>query len=92
MAKMHDANESKPPMMRDRMVSVEVKYDEIPNGARITLTPTDPAQLEELREQVRAHAERMNKGYCPMMQGMMGGMKKAEPTPNDDNHDSHHPQ
>jgi hypothetical protein len=91
MATMRDANGNTKPMMRGQMISATERYEETADGGRIIFTPTDPSQLEELRKQVRAHTERMEKGECPMMQGMMGGIKKAEPAPKDDNHDSHHP-
>jgi hypothetical protein len=52
--------------------------EEVENGARLTFTPTDPANLTELRIQVRADVERMKKGECLMrrdrMRGMMRGM------------------
>jgi hypothetical protein len=38
-------------------------------GARISLTPHDPAQASELRSAVRLHAEHMQRDGC----GMMGG-------------------
>ena len=70
-----------------------IKYEEVPDGARLTLTPTDPARLEEFRTKVRQHAEQMKKGECSMMQGMMGGTKSPEPTPKpeDEDHSAHHP-
>ena len=68
--------------MHGNMMPFSVKYEEIPNGARLTLTPKDPAKLEEFRNIVRHHAEHMNKHDCSMMQGMMGGMKPTEPGAN----------
>lgn len=38
-------------------------------GARISLTPDDPAQASELRSALRSHAEHMQRDGC----GMMGG-------------------
>jgi hypothetical protein len=97
MAKMHDNG------MHGNMMPFSVKYEEIPNGARLTFTPKDPAKLEEFRNIVRHHAEHMNKHDCSMMQGMMrgmmGGMKPTEPgakpevNPKSDesDHSAHHP-
>lgn len=100
MAKMHSAA-STGPMMGERMIPFTAQYEEIPQGARLTLTPKDPARLEEFRDMVRKHAERMKSGDCSMMQdmmkGMMGGMKtpeapKPESNPNDVDHSKHHPE
>jgi hypothetical protein len=90
-------------MMAGKMIPFTLKYEETSDGARLTLTPKDPAQLPELRTQVRAHAEQMQKGDCSMMQSMMkgmpdsmmGNMKKSEsatkdaPKPEPD-HSTHH--
>jgi hypothetical protein len=85
MTKMYDANEEKPAMMPNWMwISAAVKYEQVPKGARLTLTPNDPTQLcirvEAFRKQVREYAERMQKGDCSMMQRMMGGKQKHEPS------------
>jgi hypothetical protein len=91
MAKMQDQKQTKPGMMAGRMIPRTAIYEEIPNGAKLTLTPNDPAQLDVLRKQVRAHAERMRKGDCSMMPEMMhgmGGMQQPEAPPNEDDHDS----
>jgi hypothetical protein len=97
MAKMH--GDSSTGNMHGPMMSFSVKYEEVPNGARLTLTPKDLTQLEEFRTKVRQHVEQMKKGDCSMMQGMMSGMKGTEPTrnpapepqPNDADHGAHHP-
>jgi hypothetical protein len=34
------------------------------NGAQLELRPTDPSQLDALREQVRWHQEKMHSGEC----------------------------
>lgn len=60
--------------MRARMIPGDVKYEAIPAGARLTLTPKDPAKLAEFRAQVRSHVEQMKKGNCAMMEEMMQGM------------------
>jgi hypothetical protein len=63
-------------MMAERTIPFTAKVEEAPNGARLTLTPSDPARLEEFRSRVREHAEAMKQGDCAMMHGMMmGGMR-----------------
>jgi hypothetical protein len=78
MAKMHNEASSGPMMsgnmMAGKMIPFTLKYEETADGARLTLTPKDPAQLSELRTQVRAHAKQMLTGDCSMMQSMMKGM------------------
>jgi hypothetical protein len=70
MANRHNAMSDRP-MRRRRMVPTTAGYEAIPNGGRLIFTPKDPAQLDQLRTQVREMAERMKKGDCSMMQGMM---------------------
>jgi hypothetical protein len=103
MAKMHSAHSNTD--MHGGMMPFSIKYEEVPNGARLTLTPKDLAKLEEFRAKVRQHAEHMKKGDCSMMmqgmmmQGMMSGMKNSEPTPkpepkpkpDESDHSAHHP-
>ena len=102
MAKMHTGSSNAD--MHGQMMSFSAKYEEVSNGARLTLTPKDPAQLKEFRAKVRQHVEQMAKGDCSMMQGMMmqgmmGGTKNVEPTPkpeprpqqDDADHNAHHP-
>jgi hypothetical protein len=91
MVKTHDANEEKPAMMPNWMwISAAVKYERVPRGARLTLTPKDPDQLcirvEAFRKQVRDYAERMQKGDCSMMQRIMGSKQKQEPSAKSDRH------
>jgi len=43
------------------------RVDDLENGARIVLTPTDPAQTDQLRSAVRMHAEHMQRNGCGMM-------------------------
>jgi hypothetical protein len=38
-------------------------------GARLELRPTDPSQLDTLREHVRWHQERLHSGECWMLEG-----------------------
>jgi hypothetical protein len=77
MSAMHPTHMNET-MMRDRMMPEmmpgTVKYEAIENGARLTLTPKDPAKLTEFQTQVRARVEVMKKGNCSMMQNMMQGM------------------
>ena len=54
-------------MGQQMMIASTSAFEEIEGGARIVLTPSDPSGLEALRAQVRAHAERMSRGECPMM-------------------------
>jgi hypothetical protein len=101
MAKMHSASSATE--AHGSMMAFSIKYEEVTNGARLTLTPKDLAQLEEFRAKVRLHAAQMLKGDCSMMQGMMqgkmGGMKVPEPAPepevkpnaDDTDHNAHHP-
>jgi hypothetical protein len=85
MAKMHSSSNTN---MHAPMMSFSVKYEEVPDGARVILTPNDPTQLQEFRAKVRQHVEQMKNGDCSMMQGMMmhgmmggmmGGPKNADP-------------
>jgi hypothetical protein len=79
MAAMHSVEHPSPAMMQGQMMPGTVKYEAVENGARLTLTPRDPAKLAEFRTQVRAHVEQMKQGQCgmmtDMMQGMMHGMR-----------------
>jgi hypothetical protein len=43
------------------------RAEDTEGGARLVLTPKDPADLEKLREHVRKHAAKMASGHCPMM-------------------------
>ena len=100
MAKMHSASSNT--AAHGQMMPFDVKYEDVSDGASVTLTPKDPARLEEFRAKVRQHAEQMKKGDCSMMQGMMQGMmgaKGSEPAPkpqpkpkaDDSDHSAHHP-
>lgn len=46
------------------MPAVDVKPEEIPGGARLTLKPEDPDLLDELRSRARIHQKRMQSGEC----------------------------
>lgn len=96
MAAKHNTDAPTPTMMHGQMMPGTVKYEPVDKGARLVLTPKDPAKLAEFRKEVRAHVERMNKGECTMMmdmmQGMRGGMTKPEPKKDDADHNAHHPE
>lgn len=49
------------------MPAATASVEDIEGGARLVLRPKDPAQLGALRQHVRARAERMQHGECPMM-------------------------
>lgn len=73
-ATMHSVDRPSQSMMQGQMMPGTVKYEPIEKGARLTVTPKDPAKLAEFRKQVRTHVEQMQKGDCSMMQDMMQGM------------------
>ena len=95
MAQMHSGASHR--AMHPGMVPFSFKYEEIANGARLTLIPKDPSQLDAFRATVRQHAEQMKKGQCSMMQGMMEGMKnppaqpETKPKSEEEEHSEHHP-
>jgi hypothetical protein len=70
-------------MREMQMIPAHATVEEIPGGARLVLTPNDPAQLTALRDHVRQHVAMMQRGQCPMMQA-----RPAQPT---DEHAPHHP-
>jgi len=41
--------------------------EDLPNGARIIVTPNDPADLQRLQSTVRMHADHMQQHGCAMM-------------------------
>ncbi|HEY6034667.1 MAG TPA: hypothetical protein VIV58_10420 [Kofleriaceae bacterium] len=68
MAEMHDHMMGGGMMtMKMKMVPSTARAEDIDGGARIVLTPKDPAQLSELRAHVHEHATMMASGHCPMM-------------------------
>ena len=94
MVRMHSVPSSA--AMHSDMMPFSIKYEEVANGARLILTPKDPAQLDTFRVKVRQHAEQMKKGECQMMQGMMGGTNPSTkpdtpPKSDDEDHSEHHP-
>lgn len=70
MAEMHNQRHAAGGMMPAATASAE----NVDGGARIVLRPSDPAQLDALREHARTHAEQMSHGACPMMDEGGGGM------------------
>jgi hypothetical protein len=87
-----------PPMMQGYRMPATVKYEAIENGARLTLTPRDPAKLPEFRARVQARVEEMKKGDCRMMREMMQGMMKGmmngmmDKSDKSEDHSGHHPE
>ena len=74
MAQMHSKGEGGE-MMNCCMSGASATYQAVPNGARLTLKPKDPAQLESFQKQIREHVQAMkngeccggkDSGYCPM--------------------------
>jgi hypothetical protein len=94
MAKMHSASSNN--AMHGNMMPFSITYEEVASGARLTLTPKNPAELDAFRATVRRHAEQMKKGNCSMMRGMMENPEpktSLEPKakPEDEDHSAHHP-
>ena len=67
MAEMHD-HMMGGGMMQMKMVPSAARAEDVDGGARIVLTPNDPAQLSDLRARVRDHTAMMAGGHCPMME------------------------
>lgn len=75
-----------------QMVPARASVEEIPGGARLVLTPADPARLATLREQTRAQVAMMQRGECPMMQSPPAPDEpKQQPPQPDEDHEQHHP-
>lgn len=55
------------PMMMMTMLDTTARVENIEGGARLVLTPKDPAELPALREHLRARATRMSSGTCPLV-------------------------
>jgi hypothetical protein len=53
-------------------VAARASAEDVDGGARLVLTPNDPADLPKLQSMVRAHAEHMEQSGCPMMHGKHG--------------------
>jgi hypothetical protein len=44
--------------------AVDASVEDVERGARITMTPEDPAMLDSLRQRARLHQQRMQSGEC----------------------------
>ena len=73
-------------MMHVRLIPGSANYEEVSDGARLTLMPKDPAQLDAFRTQVRERVEMMKNGDCSKMQDMMKDMMKEKAEPSHDSH------
>ena len=73
---------------RKGMMDARAVAEDVDGGARLVLTPNDPAQLATLRDHARAHAEGMRKGDCPMMK-MHGHHAEGAGEPPREDHESH---
>ena len=95
-ATMHSADRLSPAMMQGMRFPATVKYVATENGAALTMTPRDPAKLNEFRARVRARVEEMKTGdwmmMRDMMQGMMKGMMRGMMMGGMDDHSGHHPE
>ncbi len=58
--------ETAPGGMEGGMVSARASAEDVEGGARLVLTPNDPADLPKLQSMVRAHAQHIEQGGCPM--------------------------
>jgi hypothetical protein len=74
-----------------QMVPARASVEDIPGGARLVLTPADPARLVTLRQQTHAQAAMMQRGECPMMQSPPASEPKQQPPKPDEHHEQHHP-
>lgn len=72
------------------MPTATASVEDIDAGARLVLSPQDPAQLQALREHARMLAGRMASGDCPMMPGSGGAMPRP-PTTDGADHGAHDP-
>lgn len=74
------------------MHAAGVRAENLPDGARLVFTPSDPATLPQLRDAVVQHAEQLREHGCPMMRsmdGMQGGSGTGE---GGAGHGGHHPR
>ena len=54
-------------MQRLRIPPANGQEEDVPGGARLTLTAKNPSDIDALRARVRMHVEHMKSGGCPMM-------------------------
>lgn len=51
------------------MIAAQARAEDINRGARLVLTPQNPKQLKQVRQQIRQHAQEMaSSGQCSMME------------------------
>lgn len=67
----------------------QARAQDVEGGARIVLTPVDPAKAATLQERAGKMAKRMSSGECPMMSMRDEAKDSAAPAP--DGPASHHP-
>jgi hypothetical protein len=50
------------------MPATHAQVEDVDHGARLTVTPADPAKLNEMRQHMKQHAQMMNQSHgCSMM-------------------------
>ena len=55
-------------MMGGMMPAMHAQVEDVDKGARLKMTPTDPAKLKEMRDHMKQHAQMMNQSHgCSMM-------------------------
>ncbi|MBC7173138.1 MAG: hypothetical protein H5U40_11945, partial [Polyangiaceae bacterium] len=78
MAEMHNEHHGQdaPPGQHERMMAehpnmhgADARAEDIEGGARVVFEPRGDGDVEALRDEVRAHAQRIESGECPMMPG-----------------------
>ena len=57
-----------PAGQHEPMPASTASVEDIDSGARVTLMPKDPADLEKLRVHAREHADKISRGDCPAHQ------------------------
>jgi hypothetical protein len=60
--------------MTGMMPPSQARVEEFPDGARLVLTPTDPKDLDALREHASMHVMHTAHGGCPMMSTHTAGL------------------
>ena len=55
-------------MMGGMMPAMHAQVEDVDKGARLKMTPSDPAKLKEMRDHMKQHAQMMNQSHgCSMM-------------------------
>lgn len=57
-----------PADMHEQMPDTTATAEDLENGAQLTLVPKNPADLTLLRDHLRQHADKINRGDCPPLQ------------------------